>query len=581
MDNKQVVRGLKYVWHVPHTDHQDALAIAASYNLSLPLCHTLLSRGFDSKDAIESYLFSDKERDIGFPALLKDAQKAVDRINYAIQHGEKILVFGDYDVDGITSSSLMMACLRPLGARVNFYLPHRVKEGYGLSTKIVRRAAQNNYKVIITVDNGTTAFEQALVARQLGVDLIITDHHRPHDELPEAFAVVNPHQDGCQYPFKELAGVGVTFKLLSLLYEQRGLSLPHKAYELLLLGTIADVVPLIGENRFWVRHGLQWVNKIPSLSLDVLKTNGKVTRPALRATDIGFRIAPQINALGRLEDPRQGVAFLLGSDKQETERVGAVLCELNQVRKEIERSIFEDVQQLVESGTIDLKKENIILAASKKWPPGVIGLVASRLVGQYARPTLLFHLTADGKAKGSCRSIEQFNIFNALQSGAHLIDQFGGHAMAAGLSLDAQKLGALKEVLETRAQELLSPDDLVNKLALDAKITMSDVSKKLMHDMHYFEPFGAQNSEPQFCLEGVSLVQKPQMLKEAHIKCMIFADGIIKPVIFFNRPDLYQPLLAQQEEPFAIAAQVTENHWQGRTNIELCGLDVAGLKRKE
>lgn len=576
--HKQIVQGAKYAWQLPEIDQERALSFATTYNLSLPLCHTLVSRGFSSKQKVEAYLFSDKERDIADAVLLKDGQKAVDRINKAIKDKEKILIFGDYDVDGITSSSLMMSCLQPLGAQVNFYLPHRVKEGYGLSTKVVKRAAENGYKVIITVDNGTTAFEQALVAKELGVDLIITDHHRPHDTLPDAFAIINPHQNNCNYPFKELAGVGVAFKLLSLLYQQRNVPLPEKAYELLMLGTIADVVPLQGENRFWVRYGLRWANKNPSLSLNVLKTNGKVTRTTISSTDVGFRIAPQINALGRLQDPRQGVAFLLGSDKQKTEQIGAVLSQLNQTRKEIERSIFEDVEQLIESGKIDLTKENIILAGSKTWPPGVIGLVASRLVGKYARPTLLFHLTDKGKAKGSCRSIEPFNIFDALQAGEHLIDQFGGHAMAAGLSLDIEKLEQLKEVLEEQTRLLLTPEDFVNKLVIDGAITMGDVSKKLLHDMHYFQPFGAQNAEPKFFMKGVSLVQKPKLLKDLHLKCSVFADGVIKPVIFFNRPELYQSLLEQEEKPFDLAVQVTENNWQGKTNIEFLGLDIAGVK---
>jgi single-stranded-DNA-specific exonuclease len=575
---KRKVRGSKYVWHIPEHEAGKALEIAAKYNIALPLCKTLLSRGFQERQAIDSYLFSSVEKDVADPVLMKDAQKTVDRINKAIENKEKILVFGDYDVDGITSSSLMMSCLQPLGAQVNFYLPHRVKEGYGLSTKVVKRAAENNYKVIITVDNGTTAFEQAKVAKEVGIDLIITDHHQPHGELPDAFALVNPHQKGCDYPFKEFAGVGVSFKLLSLLYQQRGMKLPDKAYELLMLGTIADVVPLLGENRFWVRYGLQWANTNPSLSLNVLKTNGKVTRSTLCSTDIGFKIAPQINALGRLEDPRQGVAFLLGSEQSETERIGLILSELNKARREIERSIFEDVEQLVESGKIDLKTENVILAASSKWPPGVIGLVASRLVGKYARPTLLLHLTKSGKAKGSCRSIDGFNMFEALESASHLLDQFGGHAMAAGLSLDAEKLNGLKEHLEDRTRKLLTPEDFVNKLELDAPLAMGDVNKKLVHDMRYFEPFGASNKEPQFLIEQVTLVQKPQLLKEQHLKCLVFVDGIIKPVIFFSRPDLYQPLLKQNEEPFDIAVQISENHWQGKINIELQGLDVAGLK---
>lgn len=576
-----IIKGTKFIWKVPEVDQQQALNFASSYNLCIPLCQTLLARGFLTKDSVDSYLFSSLEKDVACASKMKDAQKAVDRINTAINNKEKILIFGDYDVDGITSSSLMMTCLLPLGAQVNFYLPHRVKEGYGLSTKVVKRAAVNGYKVIITVDNGTTAFEQAKVAKELGVDLIITDHHRPHDELPDSFALVNPHQKGCQYPFKEFAGVGVGFKILSLLYKQRGMQLPEKAYELLMLGTVADVVPLEGENRFWVRYGLQWANKMPSFSLNVLKKNGKVTRSFISSTDVGFRIAPQINALGRLEDPRQGVQFLLGTDTIETERVGTVLFELNQARKEIERSIFEDVQQLIESGKIDLEKEQVIIAGSKNWPPGVIGLVASRLVGAYARPTLLFHLTKGGKAKGSCRSIENFNVFDALQSASEVIDQFGGHAMAAGLALDAAKLPELKALLEARTRELLQPEDFQHKLALDATLTMSDVTKKLMQDMQYFEPFGAQNREPQFLLKQVSLVQKPRLLKEAHVKCSIFADGIIKPVMFFGRPDLYQLLLEQGETPFDVAVQVTENHWQGKTNIELFGLDVAGMKGTE
>ena len=488
----QRVQGVKYSWLLPEQDTQTILSLAARYSLSTPLCQTLLTRGYKDTESINSYLFTSFEQNVVSAVSMKDAQKAVDRINAAIDKNEKILIFGDYDVDGITSSSLMMACLLPLGAQVNFYLPHRVKEGYGLSTKVVKRAAQNGYKVIITVDNGTTAFEQAKVAKEVGIDLIITDHHKPHGTLPDAYALVNPHQKGCAYPFKEFAGVGVGFKVLSLLYEQRGLPLPEKAYELLMLGTIADVVPLAGENRFWVRHGLQWANKAPSYSFHVLKHNGKVTRPLVKSTDIGFKIAPQINALGRLEDPRQGVKFLLGSDKKETERVGSVLCELNSVRKEIEQSIVHDVKHLVESGTISLAEENVVLAAGKEWPPGVIGLVASRIVGEYARPTLLFHITKSGKAKGSCRSIAGFNVFDALESCSDLLDQFGGHAMAAGLSLDAEKLPELKARLEQRTRELLKPEDFQHTLVLDAHLSLTDITQKLVKDMNNFEPFGGR-----------------------------------------------------------------------------------------
>ncbi|EKD48614.1 MAG: hypothetical protein ACD_64C00224G0002 [uncultured bacterium] len=571
----KTISGSKYIWKLPETDAQHIAHIAATYNISFPIAHTLLSRGYTEHNAIRSFLFSSLEKDVAHPSLLKDAQKAVDRIMYAIANKEPILIFGDYDVDGITSSALMMISLLPLGANVNFYLPHRVKDGYGLSTKIVERAARNGYKVIVTVDNGITAFEPALKAKELGVDLIITDHHRQHAELPDAFAIVNPNQNNCPYPFKKLAGVGVSFKLLSLLYEQKGVSLPEKAYELLLLGTVADVVPLLGENRFWVRHGLQYVNTTESFSFKTLKENGKVARPVVSSLDIGFSIAPQINALGRLEDPRQGVKFLIGSDEHEVTQVGKVLFELNEARKEIERSIVAEVQQMIDLEVINVKDDNVIIASSRSWPPGVIGLVASRLVGAYGKPTILFHETKDGLLKGSCRSIPEFNMFDALQASAQYIEQFGGHSQAAGLSLKKEHLPYLKESLEKIISETLSAEDLQQKLVVDAEGKLSDFSQKFMQDMRHLEPFGCDNKQPNFLISDVVLVQKPKLLKELHVKCSVFADGVIKPVIFFNRPELYPQLLAHESEAFSLAANVQENHWNGRVSIELTGVDIS------
>lgn len=568
-------QGHKYLWKLPTTDMQQMLAIASSYNLSFPIAQTLLTRGFTNKEAIDSYLFSTFEKDVAHPSHLKDADKAVDRIMYALQHNEKILIAGDYDVDGVTSSALMMVCLLPLGAQINFFLPHRVKDGYGLSTKIIDRAADNGYKLVVTVDNGITAFEPALRARERGIDLIITDHHKPHAHLPEAYAIVNPHQQDCSYPFKVFAGVGVSFKLMSLLYEKLGRTMPVKAYELLLLGTIADVVPLLGENRYWVRHGLQYINAIESPSFKVLKHNGNITKPVLSSTDIGFSIAPQINALGRLEDARQGVRFLIGSDQQEVEQVGKILFELNQARKDIERSIVQSVEQQIARSGMDLSKEHIIIASDSAWPPGVIGLVASRMVSAYGKPTLLFHLTRDGLAKGSCRSIPEFNMFHALQSCSDLLKQFGGHAQAAGLSLPAEHIPALKERLEILIAAQLTEFDLKQKLIVDAELSLPDATKKMLADMQHLEPFGNENKQPLFYIKDVVLVQKPTLLKDVHVKCAVFSQGVIKPVMFFNRPELF-PLLNQLGETSCdMVCQVMENHWNGRVNIELQGIDVA------
>lgn len=573
--NTNAIVGKKYIWKMSPVDQQQVSAIAVRYNLSFAVAHVLYSRGFTQEDDIERFLLNSFEHNVADPRLLKDAEKAVDRILLAMEQQESMLVFGDYDVDGITSSSLMMICLLPLGAKINYFLPNRVKDGYGLSTKIVERAAQNNYKIIITVDNGITAIEQAQRAKQLGIDLIITDHHRPHAQVPDAYAIVNPNQVDCPYPYKTLAGVGVTFKILSLLYEKKGLQLPSKAYELLLLGTVADVVPLIGENRFWVRHGLNYINKVQSLSFTLLKSNSKVTKPKLSSTDIGFSITPQINALGRLEDPRQAVKFLIGTDADVARTVAKVLLEMNEARRAIEKSIVEEIEEQIRLKRIDVERENVIIAASSNWPAGVIGLVASRFVSAYGKPTLLFHLTKDGIAKGSCRSIAEFNMFDALTASSDLLIQFGGHSVAAGLSLPIGNLPALKAKLEQLVAEQLTPFDLQPKIRVDAEVSLSDLTKKFIDDLEHLEPFGNSNEQPIFYVSNVVQVQKAQLLKGAHVKCFMFAEGVIKPVMFFNRPELFEFFNEHYEASFILAARVSENHWQDRVNIELMGVDVA------
>lgn len=559
---------------MPHEDSGQILSIASAYSLSLPIAQTLFTRGYKTSKQIDEYLFSSLEKDVAHPSCMKDAQKVVDRLIVAMNHGEKILIAGDYDVDGITSSALLLSCLVPLGASINFFLPNRIKDGYGLSVATVEKAADNGYKLIITVDNGITAFEPARKAKELGIDLIITDHHKPHDQLPDAYAIVDPHQKDCAYPFKFFAGVGVIFKVLSLLYERKGLTLPAKAYELLLLGTVADVVPLVGENRFWVRYGLQVVHSYESTSFNLLKTNGRVTKPKLSSLDIGFSITPQINALGRLQDARQGVRFLIGSDKQETEQVGALLMTLNEARKEIERSIFAEIKADIDASPESLQAR-ILIKVGEHWPAGVIGLVASRLVATYGRPVLLFHRVKGGFIKGSCRSIPAFNIFSALSGSRDLLEQFGGHTMAAGLTLKEENLPHLQQRLEALAVQQLKQEDIQLSIHCDGQALLSDLTKKFLKDMEYLEPFGNENRQPLFYLKQVTLVQPPTLLKDAHVKCSIFADGIIKPIIFFNRPELYTWLMNQQDKAFDVAAYVTEHIWNGRSTIELTGVDVS------
>jgi single-stranded-DNA-specific exonuclease len=570
------VQGLKYQWNVAQADADEVREIAYKHNITIPIAYVLYTRGYRHENDVRSFLFSSYEKDVPHPSGMKGMAIAAERIMQAIKRGEKILIFGDYDVDGVTSSSLALTALIPVGARINFFLPNRQKDGYGLSVKAVQQAAQNGYSLIVTVDNGTTAFAAAEEAQRRGVDLIITDHHRPHDHVPPALAIINPHQSDCPYPFKHLAGVGVTFKLMCMIYELMGIKqLPEKTYELLLLGTVADVVPLVGENRFWVRHGLHTINNTRSNAIKMLAQNSNLTKDEFTSLDIGFMIAPQINALGRISDPRDAVKFMISADMADVEKVGKVLKEMNEERKKIDSAIYQAIERKIESGQIDLSKELVIIDHSNEWPPGVIGLVAGKIMHNYGRPTLLLHFDNEGIAKGSCRSIPEFNMFDALTAAGDLLIQFGGHSFAAGLKLEQKNVPALKQRLNERLAGLVTMAELQPKITIDGPLQLPDIDGNFMENLEQLEPFGNQNPQPMFYIQNVSLLKPPQVLKEKHVKCMVFSEGIIKPVIFFNRPDLIPVLQKIEDKPFHLAAHVTKNEWNGSVRFELQGVDLA------
>lgn len=569
-----IIQGHASRWIVPQSSSRIA-EIAAQHTISYPIAQVLLSRGYSESPEIEKFLFTDSSS-LAPITELKHAERAVERILSAINTGEKVLISGDYDVDGITASSLMMLCLRPLSQAINFFLPHRTRDGYGLSITTVERAAHNGYSLLITVDNGITAHEPVRRARELNLDVIITDHHTPLGGVPDAYAVVNPHQEGCAYPFKYFAGVGVVFKLMSLLYERLNKPLPEKAYELLLLGTVADVVPLKGENRYWVRYGLARVNKNRSYALNKLCTQAKITKDSLTSLDIGFGVAPQINALGRLDDPRDGVQFLIGTDTTIIDTVGEHLLRCNIARKDIERTVLQDIIAQINSGVLDITQRRVIVAAGSHWPPGVIGLVASRLVGIYNRPVIIMHVGSDGIAKGSGRSLGKFNLFQALSHCATLLEKFGGHAHAAGLSIESAKIPKFIEMIDAYAHTILTTDDLISTLTLDAQLSLPEITAHFMRDMRHLEPFGAENKQPVFYISNGTIIKTPQLLKEQHVKAALFDQGVIKPILFFNKPELYPILcdLVSSQQNISVAAHVVENHWNGSVSTELQGLDI-------
>ena len=574
-ENFEFFKGQKFLWKIKKSDDFFIRKISCDNNLSFPIARTLYSRGFLDSEKVQAFLFSSFEKEVFNPNLLKDSQIATARILKAIDKKEKILVFGDYDVDGITSTALLLISLLPLNANINFCLPNRLTDGYGLSEKMVKRAIKNNYSLIVTVDNGITADKAAQLAYENNVDLIITDHHRPHGTLPKAVAIVDPNQNDCLYPYKDLAGVGIIFKIVSMIYEQKNLILPNKVYELLMLGTVADVAPLTQENRFWVRFGLGKINKQKSMAIKVLAQNSRLDKEKFDSLDIGFMIAPQLNALGRLEDPRDAVKFLISSDLKEIESIGRTLKSINDERKKIDRKIYSQVENEIFDKRINLDYENIIMAASSDWPAGVIGLVAGKLVHSYGKPAFLFHLEKNGILKGSCRSIPEFNIFDALNSCSDLLINFGGHSFAAGLKLAKENLSELKTRLEKRIKQEVSSQDLIPKINIDAFLELPELKLNFLSDLESLQPFGNQNEQPIFLIKKVTLLKKPILLKDKHLKCSIFSQGIIKPVIFFNRPEFFPVLNQIGDKSFDLAAYITKNEWEGKKNIELQGLDIA------
>lgn len=568
------VQGQRYRWQLQFAQSDEAaLRLAASLSLSYPVMQVLAGRGYSTEEEIESFLFTPARAHVYTAGAFKDIERAVSRINHAIKTKEHILIVGDYDVDGLTSTSLMLEALLALGASVNFFIPNRFTDGYGISSKIVEKAYEHGYKLIITVDNGITAIDAAERAKSLGLDLIITDHHTPHEIIPDAYAIVNPRQNDCAYQCKDLAGVGVAYKVISLLYETHERSIPERAYELLLLGTIADVVPLMGENRSLVRYGLARLREQQSLAVSVLKANARIDR-LITSQDVGFFLAPQLNALGRLEDPRDGVLFLLGDELQEVERIGRRLYELNQLRKEKERVVFDEVRKKIFAREIVLDRDYAIISVGKNWPAGVIGLTAGKLAQMYGRPTFLLHESGD-LYKGSCRSVAGINVFELLTAVAREIPvQFGGHSAAAGLSVKKEFFPQFVAAVQGYLQEITSLEELVPMVTCSAELHLDEITGKLARDLALLEPFGAANDRPVFYLKGLQIVGEVRCIKEEHIKCMVADRGVLKPVIFFNRPELYDWLCSNQDQLFDLAAYVQENEYRGRKTIDLQGVDI-------
>jgi single-stranded-DNA-specific exonuclease len=573
-------RGVEKQWRVRDPDPQLVGALVAAVGVSPLVARLLVNRGLDTAAAAQRFL-GGTLADLPEPFLLAGMTPAVARLVAAITGGEQICVYGDYDVDGVTATALLLRFLRALRANATYHIPLRQEEGYGLSRAGLEAIAATGARVVISVDCGITAVAEARYCREIGLDLIITDHHLPGSELPEALAVINPQQSGCDFPVKGLAGVGLAFYLAAGLrtrlrevghFTQMPEPNLREYLDLVALGTIADMVPLREENRLLVRYGLAELSRSTAPGIVALKKAAGIQGDVTCAM-VGFRLAPRINAAGRLEDAACGVELLLTDVPATATRLARDLDDGNRVRQELEQEILADVLQQLERLPHLAARRSIVLA-SASWHPGVIGIVASRVVERYHRPTILIALQ-DGMGKGSGRSIPGLHLKDALDECAAYLLKFGGHRQAAGLAVAEEMLSAFADRFEAVATGLLTPDDLVPRLHIDAVLEPADLDPERIAELASLAPFGIGNAEPLFLLPGAQ-VNAIRQLTGGHLRLTLSWRGVAVTALIFSPGDL-------QIEPGALldlvgALQI--NTWQGKQALQLRVKDVRCVGRE-
>jgi single-stranded-DNA-specific exonuclease len=555
-------------WRVNNPDRTVTKRLTHETEISPLVAMLLVNRGLSEPSAAARFLASTLA-ELHDPFLLLGMDRAVERLAVAVARRERVCVYGDYDVDGISAVALLISFFRTIGLECFYYIPKRLETGYGLSLEGVETVALQGANVIITVDCGITAYDESRLCSSLGIDLIITDHHTPGAEIPSACAVINPHQPACPFPFKSLAGVGVAFNLMiafrSRLREEGhfdGGGEPNlrEYLDLVALGTIADIVPLLDENRIFVKYGLAELTQSARVGVQALKSvagvSGQVSCGA-----VGFRLAPRLNAAGRLEDAALGVELLLCDDRGKAAEIAARLDASNSERQGLEQEILRDALAKVK-GSARFKHRKSIVLASSEWHPGVIGIVASRIVDLFHRPTILIALQ-NGSGRGSGRSIPSFHLHDALHACSEHLLKFGGHKYAAGLSVDEATLEAFVERFDEVAQGLLGDSDLTPELVIDGELGAEELTLELAEIIEQLSPFGMGNPEPVFMLRRAAVVDR-QVVKEHHLKLRLFAGGRVLEAIGFNMAQ-GKALPTTLDVAFSLEA----NRWNGRQRLQL------------
>ncbi|MGE1061085.1 single-stranded-DNA-specific exonuclease RecJ [Megasphaera paucivorans] len=560
-------------WHVLEKDNNSIRELTQRLHISTVLARVLANRNIGTVEDARHFLF-DTMNDLADPFLMKGMDKAVARISKAIADKERIVVYGDYDVDGITATALLCMVLRDLGASPAYYIPARQSEGYGLNVHALEELRTGCTDLLITVDCGISSFRD-VAAYQRYMDIIITDHHEPPDDVPPAFAVLNPKQRECTYPCKELAGVGVAYTLCRALWQILHKEKLEKYVEIAALGTVADLVPLIGENRILVKQGLKCMKKGCNLGLQALLDTASVQKETINAGRIAFTIAPRLNAAGRISHADKGVRLLLETDRSAAYAAANELSEMNSQRQEIEQDITAQALEQIEKNGYGI--DGVLVAAGNHWHVGVIGIAASRLVEQYYRPALVISLN-DGIGKGSCRSIAGFNMYESLQYAADLLIQFGGHPMAAGFSIKEENINAFRDRLNEYAAMHMKADDYVPAIAIDMPLSPASISLQLIDELSLLEPYGMGNSRPCFSLMDQKLTEiRPIGKNQQHIRFSVSpndTDIAVKRLsgVGWSMVSLCEEMLVG--DPVDIVFQLEKNTFNGISSPQMILQDM-------
>lgn len=558
---------MRKIWNIKPCDKKLRENLSRELNISPILAAILINRNLTDKEEARFFLYGDM-KNLYDPFLLKGMEEAAIRIKKAVTGKEKILIYGDYDVDGITSAALLKIILDELGADAQSHIPNRLEEGYGLNEDAIKKARANGVKLIVTVDCGIGAVEEVKLANSLGMDVIITDHHEiKKDELPPAFAVINPRQKGCAYPFKHLAGVGLAYKLAQALMKKRYYPL-EKHLDLVALGTVADVAPMKSENRIFTKHGIEALNATEKLGLRSL-INISGIKNVSSSSHIGFILGPRINAMGRMGSADIALRLLLTDNKLEADKLAAMLSKENRNRQNIESSILEEAISKVER-EVNFKDQRVIVLAGEGWHRGVIGIAASRIQERFYRPAILIALKGN-EGKGSGRSIDGFHLFDALMNCKSFLSDFGGHEAACGLSIPKKNVAGFRDAINDYAREKIKDTDLVPSIDIDVEAPLSDLSGDIVDEIDLLEPFGPENRRPLFMSPAVNLRNEPRLIGKNGFKMLVSSGSVTCEAVSFKRDTMDVPLFS---ETIDIVYSPAINTWQGINSIQLDLRDI-------